>query len=253
MKRFLLTALFAALAAPSLAASVADGRAHLVAGNYDAAVQTGRYVDSVEGTLLAAEAMGAQIMLNRVDAKDTAKDALDLLDDVLDDDPDNTEALFLRALHQGFRTRSSGKFAIVMGGLIAKTEDQIEAFADAAPGDPRADALRGAWHLGIVRAAGDGKFGASLDEGLARYDAAVEALPDDIVVMSNYAFSLVVMDEEGLRPRAKALLDQIADTPARDAVSRETKARMMSLREVWADEAEVRERARALLNTEEVE
>ena len=253
MKRLLLSALLTALAAPALAASVADGRAHLDAGNYGAAVQTGRYVDSPEGTLLAAEAMGAQIMLNRVDAVDTAKDALDMLDDVLDDDPDNTEALFLRALHQGFRTRSSSKLAIVMGGLIGKTQDQIEAFASAAPGDPRADALRGAWHLGIVRAAGDGRFGASLDEGLARYDAAVEALPEDIVVMSNYAFSLVVMEDEALRPRAKALLDQIADTPARDAVSEDTKARMMRLREVWGDEAEVRKRARSLLNTEEVE
>ena len=251
MKRVLLTALFTAFAAPAPAATVADGRAHLRAGNYAAAVQTGRYVDTNEGKLLAAEAMGAQIMLNRADAVDTAKAALDLLDDVLEAEPDNAEALFLRALHQGFRTRSSSKLAIVMGGLIGKTQDRIEAFAAAAPGDPRADALRGAWHLGIVRAAGDGKFGASLEEGLARYDAAVEALPGDMVVMSNYAFSLIVMDDASLRPRAKALLDRIADTPATDALGEDTKARMMGLREVWDDPDAVRERARDLLNTEE--
>ena len=252
MKRLLLACLFAVTASPALAATVADGRAHLDAGNYAAAVQTGRYVDTVDGALLAAEAMGAQIMLNRVEAKDTAKAALELLDGVLEAEPGNTEALFLRALHQGFRTRSASKLAIVMGGLIGRTEDRIEAFAAAAPGDPRADALRGAWHLGIVRAAGDGRFGASLEAGLARYDAAVSAMPDDIVVMSNYAFSLIVMDDAGLRPRAKTLLDRIADTPATDAIGRETKARMMRLRDAWDDTAAVRELARDLLNTEEV-
>ena len=247
-----ITLALALLATPALAAPIDDARAHFAVGDFDHAQATAVLDKSTASQLYAAEVMAARIMLmDGVDAKDTAKDALDIVEGVLKREPGNQEALFLRAMHQGFRTRSSSKLAIVVGGMIGDTKDDIEAFASAAPDDARADALRGAWHLGIVRAAGDGKFGASLSEGMAAYDRAVAARPDDITVMSNYAFSLIVMDDPALRPRAEALLGQIAATEARDPFEAETKARMRRLAAVFDDEAALRKAAKGLLNTEE--
>lgn len=222
-------------------------------GRYELARETGLAANTVEGLNIASEAMAAQIMLVLVeDSKDHAKDAIKLSKEALKRDPDNVEAKFLRALHTGFRTRSSSALAIVMKGLIGDTYEAIEAFEAAAPGDPRADALYGAWHLGIVRAAGDGRFGASLADGMAHYDRAASALPDDIVVLSNYAFSLICMDDPTLLPRAKALLEQIALIEPINATHAATKARMLPLLAVIDQPEALLSRAEALLNTEEV-
>ncbi|MGB3455159.1 MAG: hypothetical protein WBG08_11385 [Litorimonas sp.] len=246
----LLPLLFCLVAMPAQASDAA--RALLDDGAYEQARSNALAADTVDGLNIAAETMAAEIMLMRVDdAKDHARDAIRIAEEALDRDPDNVQALFLRALHTGFRTRSSSPLGIVMGGWIGKTMDAIEAFENAAPGDPRGDALRGAWHLGIVRAAGDGRFGASLEEGLARYDAAVAARPDDIVVMGNYAFSLIVMDDPALLPRARTLLAQIEATDPRDATEAETRDRMLRLSDVIDDPDALRERAQGLLNTEE--
>ncbi|MEM7671458.1 MAG: hypothetical protein AAF317_20440, partial [Pseudomonadota bacterium] len=176
---------------------------------------------------------------------------LDLAEEALERDPETIEATFLRALHLGFRTRSSGSLTILMQGLIGKTRRAIEDFQALAPNDPRADALHGAWHLGIVRAAGDGRFGASLSDGMAHYDAAVAALPGDVIILSNYAFSLIVMDESDLLPQARALLQQIEQTQPDGATEVETRNRMLRLLAVIDDSDALQDRAKGLLNTEE--
>jgi cytochrome c-type biogenesis protein CcmH/NrfG len=250
MKYFLVTFL-TVLAVPAFAAEPARDLLHN--GQYEDARAAALAVDTVEGLNAAAEVMAAEIMLMRVDdAKDHAKAAIKLADRALKRDPGNVEALFMRALHTGFRTRSSSAFAIVMKGLIGDTYEAIEAFESAAPNDPRADALYGAWHLGIVRAAGDGRFGASLADGLAHYDRAVAAMPTDIVVMGNYAFSLIVMDDPSLIPRATTLLQQIEGTAPNGATEGETRARMLSLLAVIDDPDALRARSKGLLNSEEI-
>lgn len=250
--KVLLSLLFLVL--PLSAAAADTARELLRGGQYEQARDAGVATDTVEGLNIAAEAMAAEIMLMRVEnARRHAGRAMDLTETVLQRDPGNTEALFLRALHRGFRTRSSSSVRILMSGLIGKTREAIETFEAAAPNDPRADALYGAWHLGIVRGAGDGRFGASLSEGVARYDAAVAAMPEDIVVMSNYAFSLIVMEDPDLLPRAKTLLQQIEATDPKDATEGDTRERMLRLLIVIDDPDALRQAARGLLNTEEVD
>lgn len=254
MKRFsmfVLTFLMAVTPfAPAWASDTA--RALLHAGDYEQARQTALAEDTVDGMNVAAQVMAAEIMLMRVDdAKDYAKDAIKLTERALDRDPGNPETLFLHALHTGFRTRSSSALAIVMKGMIGKTYKAIEEFEAVAPGDPRADALYGAWHLGIVRAAGDGKFGASLEDGMRLYDRAVAAMPTEIVVMSNYAFSLIVMDDPSVLPRATELLIQIEATAPNGATEAETQSRMMRLLAVIDDPNELRARSVGMLNSEE--
>lgn len=250
--KYVFALLLTLLVVPAFANETA--RDLLYDGQYEDARATALAADTVESLNAAAEIMAAEIMLMRVDdAKDHAKDALKLADRALKRDPGNVEALFMRALHTGFRTRSSSAFAIVMKGLIGDTYAAIEAFEAAAPNDPRADALYGAWHLGIVRAAGDGRFGAALSEGLAHYDRAVAAMPTDIVVMSNYAFSLIVMEDPSLLPRARELLEQIEATDPDGATEVETRARMLSLLAVMDDANALRKRSKGLLNSEEAD
>lgn len=250
--KYLLALFMILLVIPAFAAEPA--RDLLYDGQYEDARATALAADTVDGLNAAAEVMAAEIMLMRVDEpKDHAKAAIKLADRALKRDPGNVEALFMRALHTGFRTRSSSAFAIVMKGLIGDTYEAIEDFEAAAPGDPRAEALYGAWHLGIVRAAGDGRFGASLEEGLAQYDRAVAAMPTDIVVMSNYAFSLIVIEDSSLLPRATELLQQIEATPPNGATETETRARMLSLLAVIDNADALRQTAKGLLNTEETD
>lgn len=248
----LTSVLTAGLLTPAHASDPARDLLH--AGQYEQARTLALALDTVDGLNAAGEVMAAEIMLMRVDdAKDHAKDGIKLADRALKRDPGNVDALFLKALHTGFRTRSSSALAIVMKGLIGDTYAAVEAFETAAPNDPRADALFGAWHLGIVRAAGDGKFGASLSDGLAHYDRAVAAMPTDIVVMGNYAFSLIVMEDPALLARATALLQQIEATDPNGATEIETRSRMMRLLAVIDDPDALRDRAKGLLNTEETE
>ncbi|WP_298915555.1 hypothetical protein [uncultured Algimonas sp.] len=243
-----------ALLLPLPAQASESARALIDQGAYADARTVALEADTVAGLNLAAEAMAAEIMLLKIDdPKDHAKDALDLTEAALARDPDNAESLFLHALHMGFRTRSSSPLGIVMHGLVGKTHDAIAAFERAAPDDGRADALYGAWHLGIVRGAGDGRFGASLEEGMGHYDAAVAARPDDIVVMGNYAFSLIVLEDPALLPRAEALLRRIAATAPDGATEAETRARLLRLLAVIDDPQALRVVSRGLLNTEEVE
>jgi tetratricopeptide (TPR) repeat protein len=252
MKRFLPLLLSLTFTTQAFASDPAA--ALLYAGEYEQAREMALAEDTVDGLNTACEVMAAEIMLMRVDdAKDHAKDAIKLANRALEQDPNNVEALFMRALHTGFRTRSSSAFAIVMKGLIGDTYEAIEAFESAAPNDPRSDALYGAWHLGIVRAAGDGKFGASLEDGLMHYDKAVAAMPGDIVVMGNYAFSLIVIDDPSRLPRAKKLLQQIEATDPNGATEVETRARMLRLLAVIDEPEALSERSKGLLNTEEAE
>lgn len=248
--KHLLALLLTLFCVPAFAADPARDLLH--EGYYEDARTAALADDTVDGLNAAAEVMAAEIMLMRVDdAKDHAKDAIKLADRALKRDPGNVEALFLRALHTGFRTRSSSALAIIMKGLIGDTYSAIQAFETAAPSDPRADALYGAWHLGIVRVAGDGRFGASLSEGLTHYDRAVAAMPTDIVVMGNYAFSLIVMDDASLLPRAAILLQQIEATVPNGATEVETRARMLRLLTVIDDPDALREQSKGLLNSEE--
>lgn len=250
VKAALSTLLALFLAAPAAASELA--REHLLNGDYVNARAVGLEADTVEGLNIVAEAMAAEIMLIRVDdAKDHAKAALDHLEEALDRDPGHVETIFLRALHTGFRTRSSSPFTILLKGLIGKSYKAIEAFEAVAPDDPRADALYGAWHLGIVRAAGDGKFGASLKEGVARYEHAIEERPTDIVILSNYAFALICLDDQALLHRAKVILSEIERLHPKNALERETKAQMMSLLAVYDDADQLMQQAEALLNTQE--
>lgn len=222
------------LFAPAVFADAQAARTQLLAGDYDAAIQTSLTLPTPEGYIVAAETISAQVMLELVpDVNASAKLAKGYAQNALDADPDNTEALIQYALALGFETRSSGIMKAYFGKLPQKSKTAIDKAYNAAPDDPRTAALLGAWHLGIVRKAGEKRaakmFKADTQQGIAFYDDAVSRAPDDIVIAGNYAISLLGIDAAAHKDRAKALLVSIKNTAPKNAVEREVQARMVPL------------------------
>ena len=87
-----------------------------------------------------------------------------------------------------------------MKKLPQKTYGIIQSYRTDFPDDVRGDALLGAWHLAIVRKAGEKNankwFKASIKDGQYLFEKALDKSPDDIIIGINYAFALIVLDEE---------------------------------------------------------
>lgn len=224
----------------AFASSIEDARAKLITGEYDAAIDMALALDTPDGLMLAAETLSAKVMLGYVDdANDEAKKARKWAEDALEAMPTSQEAHIQFALAYGFETRTSSPFRAWRKKLPKKTLRAIEDCRTKYPDDPRGDALLGAWHLGIVRKAGakNGKnwFGASEAEGIKWYESAHKAAPNDIVIASNYAVTLLGLDAEKYVTRSSEIMAAIADMPSKTAVDEDIKKRIAKLNATTGD------------------
>lgn len=251
--------LFAAamgFATPFAAANIPEAQAHLDAGEYAQAISTASSDGTAQGYILAAEALCAQVMLELVpDVNGSAQEARALAQKALDIDPDNTEALIQYALALGFETRSSGIMKAYFGKLPDKSKAAIDVAYVAAPEDARTAALQGAWHLGIVRKTGEKRgrkmFGASETDGVKWYDNAVARAPSDIVILGNYAITLLSLDPVKYRDKSETLLHAIEASPARNATETEVKRRMALFTPLLDDPAAMTTAVAAQMNDPE--
>lgn len=212
-------------------ADIDKARAALVAGDYNEAQTLALSADSSAGFTLAAEALSAQVMLQKVpNVNRSARQAKRYAETALKLNPDNSEAIIQYALALGFETRSSGVMKAWMGKMPDKSKTAIDRALAVAPDDGRSLALRGAWHLGIVTKVGEENaqkwFGANVKNGLKGYDAALAKTPDDSVILGNYAFALLALDPIAYKDMATVLLDRLQDAPERAHIDRAVKARM---------------------------
>lgn len=203
-------------------------------GEYDIAIEMAKEDGSPEGLILAAETLSAKVMLGYVDdAKDSAKQARKWAQQALDAAPESQEARVQYALAYGFETRSSSPFRAWRKNLPDKTLEAIEEIVRLYPDDARGPALLGAWHLGIIRKAGakNGRkwYDASEEAGVAGYEAALKSAPDDIVIGSNYAVTILALDADKYFERAEDALTHIMSLPARNAVDAEIQKRIRGL------------------------
>lgn len=236
MGRFIFTSFvsFFCMANFAFANSLTEARAKLVTGEYDAAIDIALATDTPEGLMLAAETLSAKVMLGYVeDANDEAKKARKWAEAALEDMPTSQEAHIQFALAYGFETRTSSPFRAWRKKLPKKTLKAIEDCRTKYPEDPRGDALLGAWHLGIVRKAGTKNamkwFSASEKEGIKWYESARKAAPQDIVIASNFAVTLLGLDAEKYVTRAAEIMTAIADMPTKNALEDDIKTRIAKL------------------------
>ena len=197
----LIAPMVVALAVPAYGFDVAVVKEGMAKGQFAQACMLAEEADTAEGLALAAECLLTEILLGEAEKnKKQAKKARKLAEAALELETMHQNARLQFAIADGFVTRETGDVSAWMKKLPQKTFDIIQAYRKDFPDDVRGDALMGAWHLGVVRKAGEKNankwFDASILEGRRLFEKALEQSPDDIVIGVNYAFSLIVLDEE---------------------------------------------------------
>ena len=132
-------------------------------------------------------------------------------------DPEHVEANLQYAAAIGLRGKHVSRLAAHMKGLARKGRRHLERALDLAPGDPWALSLMGAWHMEVARRGGGRIYGASIEEGIAYYEAALAADPDNIVIAVNFADALAASGDPALRGRALDLARRAAAATPDDA------------------------------------
>lgn len=221
----LLVSLF--LGGAAFAMGPGDIRIRMTAGDYDIAYAAAEDLGTADGYALAAEILLSEIMLGEVEKnKKQAKRARKLAEAGLELDPEHQNARLQYAIADGFVTRETGDVSAWMKKLPQKTEAIVQTYRTDFPGDPRGDALLGAWHLAIARKAGNKNaekwFGASIAQGQALFQTALTAEPDNVIINVNYAFSLLALetDDFGGVEDAREILTQVGMTEPSDHLGR---------------------------------
>lgn len=229
----LLTVLSFLYSVPSFAKDgpLEQARQHLFNAEYDQAIDEAKALETADGLSLAAETISAQIMLGLFEKpRKRATEARKLAQDALELEPESHAANIQYALARGFEARNSSPFRALRKNLVGKSRKAIEQVREKFPEEPRGDALMGAWHLGIVRKAGQGRakdmFSATTEEGVGFYDMALERAPDDMIILSNYATTLLAIDSELYADKSIKMLQRVSQIPATNVVEQKVKERM---------------------------
>lgn len=217
-------------ASSAWANSAKDARELITLGDYKTARAIAETLETAEGYALAAESLSAQILLGEISKLNKkSKEARKLSEKALELEPALYNAQLQYVLSDGFVTRTSGDLTAWRKKLPSKTLAKIQAFRAAYPDDPKGAALEGAWHLGVIRKTGEGNggkwFGASLAEGERLYALARAATPQDVLIETNYALSLLVLDREAYAPKVRLLLEAVATMPASDDLYKKVQAK----------------------------
>ena len=230
----------------------------MAAGEYDNARSLAESLDTAEGYALAAESLSAQILLGEVSKLNKqSKQARELSERALALDPALYNAQLQYALSDGFVTRTSGDITAWRKKLPSKTLAIIKDFRAAYPDDPRGLALEGAWHLGVIRKTGEkngGKwFGASLAEGERLYAEARKLAPNDVLIETNYALSLLVLGRDAYAPQVRPLLEAVAAMPAPDDLYRKVQMKAAKILAASEDLKTMEKMAERFLDGEPLE
>ncbi|MEP3889279.1 MAG: hypothetical protein ABJN69_02360 [Hellea sp.] len=241
------------LAAPTWGNSPQEIRGLIASGDYEIAQSLAETLETAEGYALAAESLSARILLGEIKKLNKrSKQARKLSEKALEIDPAHYNARLQYTLTDGFVTRTSGDLTAWRKKLPTKTLTIIQDFRAAYPDDPKGLALEGAWNLGVIRKAGEkngGKwFGASLTEGERLYAEARAKAPNDILIETNYAMSLLVLDVETYGPQAMPILQAVASLPAPDDLYRKVQNKAAKVLAAFGDDKEIEKLAARFLD-----
>lgn len=133
---------------------------------------------------------------------------------------DSVDARLQLALALGLKARRAPLGEALRQGYAREGRALIDAALARAPSNAWAHALRGAWHLEIVRRggrAGAALYGARIETGVASFERARALAPDDAAIAYQYAVALLERDDSADRASVAALLDAAGQCAARDA------------------------------------
>lgn len=207
------------------AQSMERARAVYAEGRFVEAAELGAVLKTSESYALAAQSLAMQghFVAKGEEQKALFQRAVELAEEAVRLDPANPEAHIQLAHTTGRYGQALGFLQAVTGGYATRVRESIEEALRLDPDKPAAHLSMATWHAEIVNAAGGMArflYGATEKEARAHYARTLELMPDAKVVCVEYAFGLLLMDEEGNREDARRLLERAVEKPAKDAVDR---------------------------------
>ena len=207
------------------AQSMEEMRALYAEGRFTEAAELGAALKTSESYSLAAQSLAIKgYFLAKGDEKKALLErAVQLAEEAVRLDAANPEAHLQLAHTTGRYGQALGFLQAVAGGYATKVRESIEEALRLDPDKAGAHLSMATWHAEIVNAAGAMAgflYGASEKKARRHYDRTMELIPDAKVVCVEYAFGLLLMDEDRNREEARRLLKRAIKKPSRDAVDR---------------------------------
>ncbi len=207
------------------AQSVEQVRTAYAEGRFVEAAELGAALETSESYALAAQSLAIQ---GHFFAKGEEKEALfqgavELAREAVRLDPANPEAHIQLAHTTGRYGQAIGFLQAVTGGYATRVRESVEEALRLDPDKAAGHLSMATWHAEIVNAAGGMAgflYGATEKKARAHYGRTLEMMPDAKVVCVEYAFGLLLMDEERNREEARGLLERALKKPSKDAVDR---------------------------------
>ncbi len=207
------------------AQSMGQVRAVYAEGRFVEAAELGAAVKTSESYALAAQSLAIQghFFAEGEEKKALFQRAIASAKEAVRLDAANPEAHLQLAHATGRYGQAIGFLEAVTGGYATKVRESIEEALRLDPDKPGAHLSMATWQAEIVNAAGPMAgflYGATRKKARRHYARTLELVPDAKVVCVEYAFGLLLMDEDDNREEAVRLLERALEKPPKDAVDR---------------------------------
>jgi len=230
---------FVSIGSAQASGSLDSARATFEQGNFVAAAEEARAMETSDGLAFAARAL-----LVHADLVAVSDERLPLIEQAEEDAraaialaPDYAEGHLQLAVALGFKARLEGRLTAHAEGYADEARAHLDYVAAREPDNPWLLALLGGWHLEISEAGGflgRAIYGAEVGAGVEAYDQALALKPDDLLIVYQCALQLAALGEEPLTTRAMALLQQAVLPDQPDALERLIFDRIAELKEALA-------------------
>jgi hypothetical protein len=225
MRALCLSVLLLSVSSAAFAEAPVPGMQAFETGQWGAAESAASSAASdVDALILASEAALMPITLDQAEGlsrrerRQAALRAQDYAEAALELEPENAQAHLRLAAGLGYQSRYVNKVRAVMMGLPQRGRDHMVEALRLDPTEPWAPAMLGAWHLEVVRRAGEGMFDANEAEGLALMRQSVEMDGAPAAIPYRFAVALVAADPAAHGEEATDLLDRAITASSQDAV-----------------------------------
>lgn len=188
-------------------------------GHFAEAMRQGADSGTSAGYAIAARAAMAVAMMRPKPCLDCLERGEAFARRAVAADPNNADARVWLATSLGYEARIEGLIWARLRDDPGRAKDNLDAALKSDPGNAYALAALGGWNVAIVRAGGSFLarqfYDATMAQGLALFDRAVAAAPDNVAVHYQIALSLAGFGPNRYRDRMMSELKAaIRSTPA---------------------------------------
>jgi hypothetical protein len=169
-------------------------------GKYEAAIKQGVAENTPEGLAYAARAAVSDMIAHTTPCMECINRAEDLSRKALAADPRGTTPSLCLAAALGYRGRLIGLLAAQSAKLGEQSRQIVGDALAAHPKDAHLLAAMGSWNFEVVRVGGSmlarWTYGATVDEGMSKYEDAFKIAPNDLLVNFQYGLGLAAYDAD---------------------------------------------------------